>query len=372
MSNFKTAKLFDADGDITQRWFVFYYFKDGETGKFLRFRIWISEKLLTRAQRYERGKALIREINLKLRKGFNPFVQQNRSLSPLILTIDEFLKIKKTTLRNRSYCSYKSYLKHFRTYLESSHLVNIEVESFAYTHAQAYMDHVLEETKRSNRTFNNILQAVRTFFNFVISRQYIEVNPFALIKELPTEETAINALTKEELRIISEQLPSYNYDLYVIALMVFTCFIRPQEIVRLRVSHLIYLDDQLTLGGEITKNRKTETIIVPPQLKQAIKKLDLHFPMNYYVFGNHLKRNPKEASANRIFEQWREFAKTFGISKTIYALKHTGNGLALKAGANTRDLQLQNRHSSLDETQKYLERFRRTVSDEFINSFPRL
>ena len=372
MTLFKTAKLFDADGDIAQRWFVFFYFKDPETNKYVRIRLWISEKLITRAQRYERGKVLIREINLKLRKGFNPFIQQNRSLSPLIITIDEFLKIKKTTLRNRSYCSYRSYLKHFKAYLETSHLVNIEVESFAYAHAQAYMDHVLSEKKRSNRTYNNILQAVRTFFNFVIGRQYIEVNPFTLIKDLPTEETAINALTKAELKIISEHLPSYNYDLYVIALMVFTCFIRPQEIVRLKVSHLIYLDDQLTLGGEVTKNRKTETIVVPPQLRSAIKKLDFNFPMDYHVFGRGLKRNPKEASANRIFESWREFAQTFGLSKTIYSLKHTGNGLALKAGANARDLQLQNRHSSLDETQKYLERFRRTVSDEFINSFPRL
>ncbi len=34
MENFKTAKLFDAGGDLSQRWFVFYQFISPETGKY--------------------------------------------------------------------------------------------------------------------------------------------------------------------------------------------------------------------------------------------------------------------------------------------------------------------------------------------------
>jgi integrase len=85
-----------------------------------------------------------------------------------------------------------------------------------------------------------------------------------------------------------------------------------------------------------------------------------------------MKRNEKMVAPTRIAECWRKFAKEFGIKKNIYALKHTGNGMALENGANIRDLQLQNRHSSLDQTQRYLDRFSRNVSEKFINSFPKL
>ena len=370
--NYKMAKLFDADSDIGQRWFVYYFFKNPETGKYIRFRRWISSRLLTRAQRYNKARDLIRETNLKLQKGFNPFVQQPGRPSLLIQIINEYLEIKRLTLRYRSYISYKSYLKHFIAWLTRSKLEKIECEAFNSQHATRYMDYVLKEKRRNNRTYNNILQVIRSFFNFVTTRQYIEINPFARLGELPTEETEIIAFNRAELDVIAKELPAYNYDLYVIALMVFTCFIRPQEIVRLRVRHLVDLQDQLRLSGDITKNRKNETIIIPPQLREAIAHLDLSFPGEYYVFGNHLKRCTKKASANCIFTAWREFAQKFHLDKTLYALKHTGNGMALEAGANARDLQLQNRHSSLDETQRYLDRFSRVASERFLNSFPRL
>jgi len=35
--NFKLAKLYDADGNLAARWFVFYYFNNPVTGKYQRF-----------------------------------------------------------------------------------------------------------------------------------------------------------------------------------------------------------------------------------------------------------------------------------------------------------------------------------------------
>ena len=57
------------------------------------------------------------------------------------------------------------------------------------------------------------------------------------------------------------------------------------------------------------------------------------------------------------------------ITKHIYDFKHTGNGMAFDQGFNSRDIQLQNRHSSLDETQRYLNKFRRVASDKFREEF---
>ena len=54
MNQFKNARLFDKGGNLSKRWYVGYYFKHPEPGKFVLFQIWISSKLKTRMARGQR------------------------------------------------------------------------------------------------------------------------------------------------------------------------------------------------------------------------------------------------------------------------------------------------------------------------------
>ena len=213
---------------------------------------------------------------------------------------------------------------------------------------------------------------MKTCFNFLVEKEYLMVNPFLKQKKIPMEDTEIIAFTTSELGTISETLSQYNYNLYVIALLIFNCFLRPQEIVRLKVRHLTELNGILRISGAISKNKRSETIALSPAVIKAIEGLNLNYPGEYYVFGLHLERNEKEIAPTRIAEAWRKYAKKNNLEKNIYALKHTGNGMAMANGANARDLQLQNRHSSLEQTQKYLDRFSRRPSDKFLMTLPSL
>jgi integrase len=226
--------------------------------------------------------------------------------------------------------------------------------------------------KISNRTYNNILQSLRCCFNFLVEKEFLIINPFFKIHQRQTEQTEIIAFNQEELTLISSTLPSYNFDLYVVALLVFNCFLRPQEIVRLQVRHLKGVHEYLPIPGNVSKNKKNESIAMTPAVRSALEKLDFNFPGDYYVFSKHLKRGDCQIAPTRIAEEWKKYCLKYGIEKNIYALKHTGNGMALENGANVRDLQLQNRHSSLDQTQKYLDRFRRVPTEKFLENFPKL
>jgi len=370
--NFKTSRLSDAGGDLSQRWYVYYLFKDPDTGKYIRFTQWISSRLVTKSQRYDRAKELRKQIDLKLRQGWNPFVNQNRGLTTISQAIDYFLTSKGRTVRNRTLITYRSHLKIFTRWLIKLKYDNLSLESFSYYLASDFMDYTSFHLKVSNRTWNNYLQTMRHFFTFFLEREYNTINPFLKIRYLQTEQTELIAFTRDELNIISNKLPSYNHDLYVIALLVFNCFLRPQEIVRLRVRHLKYAADIISIPGSVSKNKKNEVVFVLPQVKKEIQQMNLNYPDDYFVFGPGLKRSSRQTAPTRISGNWRSFADLYGIKKNIYSLKHTGNGMALESGANVRDLQLQNRHSSLEETQKYLERFSRVPSDQFIESFPKL
>jgi len=369
--NFKLAKLYDADGNLAARWFVFYYFKNPVTGKYQRFVEYISQKYQTRQQRYDHAREVRKEINNKLNQGWNPLLQNDKSSTSMIKCLDYYLEAKDREIRRRTYISYCSYINDFKEWLLRQNYDKMSVESFNYNNAQEYIDHI-NKKKISNRTFNNTLQAIKGCFNFLILKEYITINPFFKQKKLKLEETEIIAFTSDELKTITEHLPGHDYNLYVIALLVFNCFMRPQEIVRLRVRHLKKGGEYLQIPGDVSKNKKNEVIQLTPSVKDAIKKLDLNFPGEYFVFGYKMKRNKREIAPTRITDAWNVFAKKFGIEKNIYALKHTGNGMALENGANTRDLQLQNRHSSLEQTQKYLDRFSKIPSERFIKTIPKL
>jgi len=64
MGHFKLAKLFDADGDLSKRWFVYYSYVDPITAKFKRFREMLPTKAKTRVERYAAGKMRVDEINI--------------------------------------------------------------------------------------------------------------------------------------------------------------------------------------------------------------------------------------------------------------------------------------------------------------------
>jgi integrase len=141
---------------------------------------------------------------------------------------------------------------------------------------------------------------------------------------------------------------------------------------RLKVEHFQLNSRLIVIPGTVSKNKKHEVVQIPNALVPVLKKLDLNYPGDYFVFTRHLVRGTKEAAPTRMAGYWREFADHYGIKKNIYSLKHTGAGMAIENGINLRDLQLQLRHWSLEMTQVYLDKFKRRPSEKLAREFPDL
>ncbi|TSA29332.1 MAG: site-specific integrase [Bacteroidetes bacterium] len=372
MEKYKTAKLFDANGDIDQRWFVFYYFRNPDTGKFERFREWIPLSIKSRSGRRDKAHQLISRINMKLRQGFNPYAHKEKRFTNIIDAMNFVLEVKRSFCRDRTYHTYKYLVKYFIEWLKTNQMSSYTIEDFSYYHAQDFLDNAKRDKGITNRTYNYMAMHMKTFFNLLVKREWILANPFQRIEKLPEEEAEIAAFSKEELSIMQKFLPEYDYNLYVVACLIFYCFLRPQEIMRLRVSHIHLSAGTIILPGHVSKNKKQDVVQIPNGFKKVLARFDMNYPPDYLLFTRKLQRGTKPAAPTRIAEYWRAFANTYGIPKKIYSLKHTGVGMAVDSGINLRDLQLQLRHSSLDMTQRYLDRFRRRPSDKLINGFPEL
>ena len=372
MENFKPAKLFDACGDITKRWFVYYSFRSPDTGKYRRFQHWVPQKILTCSGRRDKAHEMIRTINQKLRMGFNPFAHLEKKYTSLSIAIKYVLSIKENSCRKRTHHTYASMVKKFNEWLNIKNLGKLPVDDFNYYHAQDFMDYTKSKLHNGNRTYNNRVTAMRTMFKMLVKREWIMVNPFEKIEMLPEEDPPIIAFTTDELIKMQDKLPAWNYDLYVCACLIFYCFIRPQELVRLQVSNFHLVNHAIMIPGKVSKNKKQEVVQIPDALMPILMKLDLQYPGHFYVFAKNQKRGRNEYAPTRIAEAWREFAEHYGIEKNIYSLKHTGVGMAIESGINVRDLQLHLRHSSLEMTQIYLDKFNNSPSAKLSKNFPDL
>ncbi len=366
---YRIARLNDANNSLNRQWCVVYYYKHPETGDMVRFRKWISNRIKTKSARREKAREYTNNINTRLRRGWNPFSDQELKLTNIVEAMEYIMKIKSFTLKKRSIFTYNSVVKHFSEYLKKKSLHKMPIEDLNSQIVQDYFDNMLMNEDITKRTYNNRLTPLKTIFFQLQKREYININPFLAIDKLRVEESEITAYSKAELNDISETLPEFNYNLYVISQLIYYCFMRPAEIVRLQFKDILWEHNMIVIPGKKTKNGKSEVIIIPEHFKDNLKDWNIDYSPEYYIFSRELNPGIKEVAPTRIAEAWRRYADANNITKHIYDFKHTGNGMAFDQGFNSRDIQLQNRHSSLDETQRYLNKFRRIASDNFREDF---
>lgn len=371
---FKLAKFHEKNGDLNTRWCVEYYFEHPETYEMTRFIIWISSRLKTRAERRRKGDMLVAEINKKLKQGWNPFENNLLLVKSLREAFDHVLLIKKSICRKRTYRDYKSVLNFFADYTESIGRI-ITPSDVSFTIALNYLEWIRKQNKLTNRSINNHLIYLKSAFNILVEREYTTFNPFLKIKKFEIEQPGILAFNENETKLISETLPGYNRRLYIISLMIYYCFLRPQEICRLRLYNIDLKHKEIMVFAHMSKNKKQESVGIPEILYEELMACELHkYPSDNYFCSKEFYPGEIEIAPTRIAEAWRVYANSVGlpVSKKIYHLKHTGVGRAVDKGINLRDIQLQIRHSSLDITEKYLRQFRTKVSSDFMNKMPGL
>jgi integrase len=371
LADYKNPKLFDADGSLETRWYVFYSYKSPDDGKYKLFKVFISSRIITKTGRRDQAHRIIKEYKLKLAQGWNPFQMRERQYSNLITCLNEVVEVKLLTTRKRTSYSYRSIINAFFKYLNASKMNGMMVSNFNKLHAQEYLDYLKRDAGYSNRTYNNHLIAMKHFFSQLIKREYIVYNPFMSFQSLEVEEPEISAYTNEELAYIAKTLPLFNQRLWLIAQLVYYCFLRPQEIVRIHFGDIDISRRQIVLSGRQTKNKRTQMVDIPDPLAKQLSEMEWLAP-HYYVFSKKLEPGLVEIAQTRIDNAWSDYriAAKLEADKTIYAMKHTGAGRLVDAGIDMRSIQLQMRHYSLEQTQQYLDKFRRRPNIALRSTFP--
>jgi integrase len=371
MEYFKLTKLNDADSDINKRWFAFYSYINPETNRLQRFRIFISNQLLTKTARYKKFHEIKAEYDQKLLRGWNPFEAENPNLMTCTRAIDLFKSVKARTLRKRSISAYSSFINHFNKWLKKENLLNLPVSQFSFHHAQKLMDYILTSSTINNCTYNNYLRAYKTIFNFFEYRELLVKNPFFKCQTLREDEGKIVAFSSKEWEIIQKHLKEYDKRLWLAAMFIYYAALRPAEIIKLRFADIDLERQKICSMSANSKNKKQQIIELVDQLQLILKEENWDYPEDYYLFSKNLLPGPKLNFPTRIAGRWRKFANKYEIKERhIYDLKHNVAGRLIDAGFNSRDIQFHLRHHSLDQTEKYLSKFRNTSGERMKHSYP--
>lgn len=356
---YRKAKLVEG----TYRWYIEYYSENPTTKVMQRFReTYDLNRIHDVKERRKEGLELVRKINLLLPQGF-PFVEiaekEEEPGMKLVDAIEMIRKLKCNTDRKETARTYKSTAKLFVEWLEMRGLKDMQLVDFSRRLAQEYMDYWVIDRGVRSATYNGKLSHIKTFFNDLRRREYIDKNPFEFIKNRKKQKKLRTAFTDEQRAMIAEYYKKYDPWMYKSLLLLFYCWIRPGEQRRMTFSCFDYRRGIIVLPEDVTKTGTERVVTIPKViLSEFTDKEFTKYPTNYYCFGNRLKPGRKMCGKHSMNGKHRKVLEKLGIREeglSLYSWKDDGMTI-LQDFMKPHEVKNHAGHSSFVVTEKYLHR----------------
>lgn len=325
----KPPVLNDHGGDLSKRWYIDHY----TTGK--REREWIAAR--PSETRPERAKELL-SFYEKQGVGVSSDIQAR-----LFSIID-----KEESLRKRTKDTYKSSVRLLQSFFKKRTLKSLN-ENDAPKFVQWLKGQYSDTSVKNN--LSHLKRVLKLAGNNIFENYHISYN---------VEESEFNrAFTDYERSVLEEAMKKENWQLWLFSRFIFYGFIRPAELIRLKVSDIDLKTRTIKVTAANAKTKRTAAIpIIKPLYDLIISEGLTQKPGNYYLFGKGMKPNPDPCYKNEPTNEFNRICKSTGLyeeRKTVlYAWKHTGNIQAFLAGMDIKTIQLINRHKSIQTTEIYL------------------
>lgn len=342
--------------------YVSFYAFDPASGKMKRKKYMLD--------RYKSGKTrtmmasqLIANLTAKLLNGWNPWVSNPSTKGDILLVkvLDNYeVYIKKERERNvlkeKTFIDWKSRLGILRAYLSEYHKENTMAYQLDSSFCVGYLDYVLLDRDVSARTRNNHRGWLSTVCSWMVERGYIQKNPVADISAMPEHEKFREALPPSALHRLRQWCEENDRNLLLAVMMEYYTFIRPVELMQIRLKDISIENQTVFVSGEISKNRHDGLVALNDSiLKLMIELRVFDNPSHYYLFGKNLRPSEKMAGINMFRNHFVKARKALHFPDTyqFYSLKDSGiRDLANAEGiVNARN---QARHTDVSTTNRYL------------------
>lgn len=345
--DYKPAKIYRG-----KQWFVFYSFRDPETSRFQRFRVYEDINRVPLSERESYAELLKDAVNFGLKNGYNPFAPREPVLVVKNWTLGQGLNYFKTRLperglRKRTVQSYESVLRMLNKELKP--LLNESISEVSKKQISIALFNAKKSNGWSNGTFNNNVSFTRAIFNYLIDQEICKENPAARIKPLPEQITKHRYFDNETFKRIKEKA---DPELLSFIMFLYHTGTRPNEARQLTSENILRERKLLFIPASVSKNKK-----------------DDYVPLSDYVLKNYRKEGKLfDVSVNYFGQKFAKLKKELKLQKdfTLYSIKATRAIHLAQDGANPYTIMSLFRHSSLEITMSYLRDLNVTVNRESV------
>jgi len=325
---YSEPKIYDANGNLSKRWYVYFSFRNPNTNKLERQKpIYVSLLLKSKKDRMVELKVYQSSLSKMLEKGFSPYDNNNFESDDKLVTtrqaIEFALKIKSNTLNSGSYRKYESRINQFLTYTEK---IGYDVRSVLDLNKKivnAFLNDVLDRTSPSNR--NNSRREISSLFNILVENEILQHNYVEGIKKIKTQPKKNRAYTDKEADDIFAYLEDKDKNLLLFLKFVTYGFLRPIEVCRLQVRDIDLLNNLMVFKA---KNKPTKTKILIDILIKELHHFKNYDP-KFYLFTPTgepgLWERDDEGKREFFTKKYSKIKTSQGFSSEygIYSFRHT-------------------------------------------------
>lgn len=309
-TKFSSPKIFDANGDLSKRWYVYYSYRNPETGKLKRMK-----NIYGKVNRFKTKEARYSALNLYknrllrfLNDGYNPFDDntelhkqklKEQSNQQIVITnqkpkvqpkkievavnfgntnetlelsikeaFDKAIELKTNVVNKTTLNDYKSRINQFQKWLLNNHKDIYNISQVKKKLVVEFLNSIQLKTSVRNR--NNYRTVFSSIFQILEDNEIIEKNFISQIKPIKTKPN------RNKTYSIKEQTDVFNYletnDPLLLLYIKFISYnlLRPIEVCRLRIKDINI--QQRTLQFQ-AKNKILKTKIIPEILFKELPDL---------------------------------------------------------------------------------------------------
>lgn len=212
----------------------------------------------------------------------NPTVALVASVADNNSTFQEALKtgmlVKEKVLSSNSFTKFRSRINRFSNWLQQQQLESKDIKRIHKGVIIQYLNKVLQESSARNR--NNTRTDLSSLFQVFVDNDFIEKNFIKEISVLKTTPTRNKTYTEQQQQQLYNKMQREDPTLLLFVKFVSYNFLRPIEVCRLRVGDIDLIEKKLYVRA---KNQPVKTKIIPEILLKDLPDLS-QFDNNFHLF----------------------------------------------------------------------------------------
>tara|TARA_B100001057_G_scaffold149590_2_gene149507 strand:+ start:5780 stop:6646 length:867 start_codon:yes stop_codon:yes gene_type:complete len=279
----------------------------------------------------------------------------------------DYLDIEKKYSKKTVY-AYLGDIHEFDKFLKVN-FSNLNIKNIEYTNVRRWIVK-LSEKNISKNTINRKLASLKSYFNFLVATNTIDISPLESHKNLKTVRKIINPFTEQEINEVFENfelLDLKNKRDQLIIEILYSTGIRREELINIKISDIYFNQKLIKVLGKRNKER------LVPMLPKLSHNIDLYIKNNdpdKFLFES---KSQKKISISTLYRLVNKYFRVVSTKTKIspHVLRHTFATHMYNNGADINSIKEILGHASLSSTELYTKVKLPKIINDYKQNHPR-